>query len=58
MLYAVLISFDKLVPFAVFGLFAAVAFFILEYVAGRSTRTHERLEELRNPMIRRREQSC
>jgi tight adherence protein C len=58
MLYAVLISFDKLVPFAVFGLFAAVAFFILEYVAGRSTRTHERLEELRNPMIRRREQSA
>ncbi len=56
MLYAVLIGFDKLVPFAVFGLFAAVAFFILEYVAGRSTRTHERLEELRNPMLRRREQ--
>jgi tight adherence protein C len=38
-------------------LFAAVAFWMLEYVAGRSTRTHERLEELRNPTIRRREQA-
>lgn len=56
MLYAVLISFDKLVPIAVFGLFAAVAFWLLEYVAGRSTRTSERLEELRNPTLRRREQ--
>lgn len=56
MLYAVLISLEKIVPFAVFGLFAAVAFYVLEYVGGRSTRTHERLEELRNPALRRREQ--
>jgi tight adherence protein C len=52
---AVLISFDKLVPFAVFGLFAAVAFWILEIVAGRRTRATERLDELRNPTVRRRD---
>ncbi len=49
MLYAVLISFDKLLPFALFGLFAVAAFWILEIMAGRSSRADERLEELRNP---------
>jgi tight adherence protein C len=52
---ATLISFDKLIPLAVFGLFAAVAFWLLEYVAGRPTRVHERLDELRNPLTRRRD---
>src|SRR5262249_15156186 len=49
MLYAVLISFDKLLPFALFGLFAVGAFWLLEILAGRSSRADERLEELRNP---------
>ncbi|MCC7086023.1 MAG: type II secretion system F family protein [Pirellulales bacterium] len=52
---AALISWEKLVPFAVFGLFAVAAFWMLEVVAGRPTRVHERLDELKNPLARRRD---
>jgi tight adherence protein C len=48
-LIASLISFEDLVPFALFGLFAAVAWIVLEMFAGGKSRTDERLEELRNP---------
>jgi len=48
-------SFGKLLPFAVFGLFAAGAWLILEMLAGRNQRADERLEELRNPSRRREE---
>jgi tight adherence protein C len=50
-----LLTFEKVVPFAVFGLFAVVVFALLNYFAGDTDRTTERLEELRNPN-RRREQ--
>jgi tight adherence protein C len=53
MLAASLISLEKVVPFAIFGLFAAVAFWALEYFAGRRNRADERLDELRNPSKRR-----
>lgn len=47
------LSFSKLLPFAIFGLFAAGAWLILEMLAGRNQRADERLEELRNPSKRR-----
>jgi tight adherence protein C len=49
-----LISFSKLVPFAIFGLFAAGAWLLLETLASRKPRAQERLDELRNPTARRR----
>jgi hypothetical protein len=48
-----LITFEKLVPFAVFGLFAVVVCWVLNVFAGDTDRTTERLEELRNPQKRR-----
>ncbi|MBI3837354.1 MAG: type II secretion system F family protein [Planctomycetia bacterium] len=50
------ISFSDLVPFAVFGLFAAGAWLLLEMLASRNPRAQERLEELRYPTARRRNQ--
>ena len=49
-----LISFSKFVPFAVFGLFAAGVWLVLDMLASRKPRAQERLDELRNPAIRRR----
>ena len=43
-------------PLAVFGLFAVVVFWLLDLFAGRRNRTSERLDELRNPLGRRRDQ--
>jgi tight adherence protein C len=56
MFAAALITLEKIVPFAVFGLFAAAAFWALEFFAGRKNRASERLEEIRNPLSRRRDQ--
>jgi tight adherence protein C len=53
MFAASLISLEKVVPFAIFGLFAVAAFWALEYFAGRRNRADERLDELRNPSKRR-----
>jgi tight adherence protein C len=47
-------NFERLVPFALFGVIAIVAWWILERMAARKPRTEERLEELRNPLARRR----
>ncbi len=47
-------NFERLVPFALFGAIAIVAWWILERAASRKPRTEERLEELRNPTVRRR----
>jgi tight adherence protein C len=44
---------SKLVPFAIFGLFAVGAWLILETLGARKPRAEERLEELRNPARRR-----
>jgi tight adherence protein C len=43
----------KLVPFAIFGMFAVGAWLILETLGSRKPRAEERLEELRNPARRR-----
>ncbi|MGD9644113.1 MAG: type II secretion system F family protein [Pirellulales bacterium] len=47
------IAFSKLVPFAIFGLFAVGAWLILEALGARKPRAQERLDELRNPALRR-----
>ncbi len=51
-----LISFTKLLPFAIFGLFAVGSWIVLEMLGGRKQRAEERLEELRNPQARRRDE--
>lgn len=54
MLFARLIDFESLVPFAVFGMFAAGIWWLMETLAGRSSRTLQRLQEFKNPTQRRR----
>jgi len=44
-----LISFETLLPFATFGMFTAIAWWMLEHVAAGKPRAMERLEELKNP---------
>ena len=52
---AELFSFEDLLPFAMFGMFAALAWWMLEFVAAGKSRASERLDELKNPRARRRE---
>src|SRR5690349_10255458 len=49
-------SIETIVPIALFGLFAAVAWWVLEYFTADKSRTEERLEELKDPTLRRRNQ--
>lgn len=44
-----LISFESLVPLALFGAFAAFTWWVLEFVGGARSRTLERLEEMKDP---------
>ncbi len=53
MILADLISFEDLLPFAIFGAFAALAWWVLEFVATGRSRAEERLDELKNPNVRR-----
>ncbi len=46
---------SKLLPLAIFGVFAVVAWILLEVISGRKSRASERLDELKNPNARRRE---
>jgi tight adherence protein C len=46
------ISFTDLFPFAVFGMFAAVAWWVMNLVAADKSRAVERLDELKNPRSR------
>jgi tight adherence protein C len=48
-----LVKFEDLVPLAVFGMFAALAWWVLERVASGRPRALERLDELGNPRSRR-----
>ncbi|MGC4006471.1 MAG: type II secretion system F family protein [Pirellulales bacterium] len=52
-LFADLINFDALLPFALFGGFAVVAFLVLEKALGKPSRATDRLDEIRDPQIRR-----
>ena len=47
------ITWEDALPLAVFGLFAALAWLILDWFANRNSRAHERLDELKNPSHRR-----
>ncbi|HVC95435.1 MAG TPA: type II secretion system F family protein [Pirellulales bacterium] len=49
-----LIHFEQLVPFAVFGLFAAMAWWALDRMAAGKSRAVERLDEIKHPALRRR----
>lgn len=51
-------SVEYLLPFAVFGLIAVVAWVMLDWMAGDKSRAAERLDELRNPGKRRRDESA
>jgi tight adherence protein C len=51
-----LFSLTKLIPFAIFGLFAVGAWMLLEMAGSRKQRAEERLDELRNPQSRRRDE--
>ena len=53
MIFADLFSFERLLPFAMFGMFAALAWWVLGQVAAGKPRALERLDELRNPRARR-----
>ncbi len=52
MVLAALFRFEDLVPLAVFGAFAALAWWLLDWMASRKPRAVERLEELKNPHAR------
>ncbi len=52
MLLALSISFMDLFPFAVFGMCAAVAWWVMNLVAADKSRAVERLDELKNPRAR------
>jgi len=59
MLAASLLNFDKLLPIAVFGLFAALAWWVLEFLAAGKPRAEERLDELKqSPAKRRKEEAA
>jgi tight adherence protein C len=51
-LFAALLSIEKLLPIAIFGLFAVATWWLLGFVAGRRSRADERLDELSNPSKR------
>ena len=54
-LLADIVSWDKVMPFAVFGAFAAAAWWLLDMLATSKPRAEERLEEFKNPRARRRD---
>jgi tight adherence protein C len=45
-------NFAQLLPFAVFAAFACGAWAIINFLANKNSRADERLEELRNPLVR------
>src|SRR5262249_20759313 len=54
MLFALNIGFENVLPIAIFGLFATVAWWVMGLLSAAKPRTDERLEELKNPTVRRR----
>ena len=58
MIFAELISFKTIFPFAIFGLFAAVAWWLMEAMAGKKPRAEERLDDLKNPGRRRQQEEA
>ena len=56
MIIASLVNFEQLLPIAVFGVFALGAWWLLDMMAGGKSRSVQRLEELKNPMVRKRDE--
>lgn len=56
MILASLVNFEDLLPIAVFGMFALGAWWLLDFVAGGKSRSVQRLDELKDPTLRRREE--
>jgi tight adherence protein C len=54
-LAASFLTFDRVLPIAVFGAFALGAWWLMEMLSGRKSRAADRLDELSNPNARRRE---
>jgi tight adherence protein C len=52
-LFAEFLSFEKILPLAIFGLFAVAAWWLLALFAGNRSRADERLDEFSNPTKRR-----
>jgi tight adherence protein C len=52
-----LLDMGMIVPFAIFGLFAVGAWLVLEYTVARQPRTEQRLAEIRDPNLRRRDEA-
>ena len=52
-LAATLIDFESLVPLALFGTFATLAWWLLDWMAAGKPRALERLDELKDPRKRR-----
>lgn len=55
MILAQQLNFEQFIPFAVFGLFAALAWWVMGWAAAGKPRTLERLDELKDPRARRRD---
>lgn len=53
MVFAQLMDFETVLPIALFGMFAALAWWLLELLGAGKPRTLERLDELKNPRGRR-----
>ena len=54
MILASLVNFEALLPVAVFGMFALGAWWLLDFLAGGKSRSVQRLEELKDPTLRKR----
>jgi tight adherence protein C len=50
------VDFERLMPWALFGVFATIAWWALDYMAAGKPRALERIEELKNPSRRRQAQ--
>jgi tight adherence protein C len=53
-MHTALVSFEQLVPYALFGLVAVLVWWVLDRVAANRPRAEERLDEFKNPGRRRR----
>lgn len=52
MIFADVLGLESFVPFAVFGMFATLTWWLLDWVAMRKPRAMERLEEIKHPRMR------
>ena len=57
MLFAELLNFKLLMPFAVFGLFAAAAWWALEFIGSKNRKAEQRLDDFKDPTRRKKADS-